>query len=95
MNRLVVTCHPNGSLQTTLKDKVFNTAKFGKREIERVSQIRFNSITQRFVIEWLKGPRKGCTEAGWDKEGFETYDEAVEFEVDQINIMRLIGHSFV
>jgi hypothetical protein len=59
VKELVVTVHANGSLETLLKDGVFDTRQFGDRKIERVSVIEHDESTQHFYIKWLKGPYAG------------------------------------
>lgn len=63
MPNLVVTCHPDGSVETLLKDKVLDTRMFGEtRRIERVSEILPTDDGQMFYVRWLKGPLIGSRE---------------------------------
>lgn len=56
MPRLVITFHHDGSVETLLKDKVFDTRVFGGRKIERVSEILPTDDGQLFFVKWLRGP---------------------------------------
>lgn len=90
---LVVTCHPDGGVETLLKDQVFDTRDvFGvsQRKIERISEIVPTDDGMRFQVRWLKGPDAGLVE----DDTFETYEEAVAFEVEAVNHLRLCGNSF-
>lgn len=97
MNRLVITCHADGSVETLLKGSVFDTRQLGERKIERITIIEWSTTYQLFYIKWLKGPKAGEVE-GWTPNSvakfFETYEEAVSYEVEQVNKMRLEGVSF-
>ncbi len=91
---IVITCHPDGSLETVLKDSVFDTrAVFGieARKIDRISEILPTSDGMRFFIRWLRGPEAGTDSA----ETFPSYEGAVTAEVAQINAARLAGASYV
>lgn len=59
MPQLVVKVYPDGGLQTLLKDKVFDTSKFGARDIKRITLIEFDKGSQKFYIVWLRGPHRG------------------------------------
>lgn len=90
---IVVSCFGDGSVETLLKDGVFDTrAVFGatSRKVERVSEILPTGDGMRFFIRWLRGPLAGTDGA----ETFPTYEAAVEAEVAAINAARLAGISF-
>lgn len=57
MSEFVISCLPDGSIQHTLKDGILKIE--GEREIERVSDIRFNPQNQKFHVHWLLGPYRG------------------------------------
>ncbi|MET4190655.1 MULTISPECIES: hypothetical protein [unclassified Bradyrhizobium] len=56
MGKIVVTIHPNGSLETILKDQVFDTRVFGDRQIERLSEVLPTDDGRSFYVRWLQGP---------------------------------------
>jgi hypothetical protein len=58
-NKLVITVHPNGAVETLLKDKVFDTRVLGDRKIERLSEVLPTDDGQRFYVRWLRGPLVG------------------------------------
>lgn len=63
MPQLVITCHPDGSIETLLKDRVFDTRKFGdQRRIERLSEIFPSADGSFFMVRWFKGPLIGVKE---------------------------------
>lgn len=119
MPNLVVTCHPDGRVETLLKDKVLDTRILGdSRRIERVSEILPTDDGQKFFIRWLRGPL--CDDLGQVQLAFnamnqayalfsnrsimcehdgetcyyDSYEEAVEWEVRYVNVMRVAGYSF-
>jgi hypothetical protein len=89
MGKLVVAIHPDGSVETLLKDKVFDTRVFGDRKIERVSEVLPTEDGQQFFIRWLLGPH-----AGFCVGHFDTYEDAVDQEVTTVNDLRRQGYSF-
>lgn len=116
MPQLVITCHPDGSVETLLKDKVFDSRKLAdSRKVERLSEVLPTEDGQHFFIRWLKGPLVGnsCITLNnkpvsslnsisvsegsgfWEKQLFDSYEQAVEYEVYTVNALRLKGHTFV
>jgi hypothetical protein len=92
MTAIVVTCHADGSVETVLKDQVFDVRQvFGvtSRKIDRISEILPTDDGMHFYVRWLRGPRVGHYSAR-----FPTYEAAVTAEVEAINADRLHGHSF-
>lgn len=90
---IVVSCHPDGTVETVLKDQLFDTREvFGvtSRKINRISEILPTEDGMRFYIRWLRGPLAGTT----SQDTFASYETAVEAEVKAINAMRLSGTSF-
>ena len=90
---IVISCHQDGSVETVLKDGVFDTrAVFAvsSRKVNRISEIIPTDDGMRFFIRWLRGPFSGTDSA----ETFETYESAVTAEVEAINTARLAGFSF-
>lgn len=90
---IVVSCRPDGSVETVLKDQFFDTREvFGvtSRKIDRISEILPTEDGMRFFIKWLRGPRAGTISA----ETYPSYEAAVTAEVNAINAMRLDGASF-
>jgi len=96
MRQLVVTFHPNGTVETLLKDTVLDTRIFGRREIKRVSEVLPTDDGEEFFIRWLRGPKAGEVERHEDGTTafFHTYEAAVDQEIAAVNAMRLAGHSF-
>lgn len=108
MHKLVVTCYPNGSVETLLKDKVLDTRMLSNtRKIERISEILPTDDGQEFYVRWLKGPLLGhknhlgiCSRNSisvWsdgEPKYFHSYESAVNYEIDTVNTLRLDGHSF-
>lgn len=93
MTDIVVSCRPDGSVETVLKDKLFDTREvYGvtSRKINRISEILPTEDGMRFYIRWLRGPLAGTT----GEATFESYEAAVEAEVAAINELRLAGTSF-
>jgi len=93
MTEIVVSCRPDGTVETVLKDQAFDTREvFGvtSRKINRISEILPTDDGMRFFIRWLRGPLAGTTS---DKT-FASYEAAVEAEVASINALRLEGVSF-
>lgn len=92
--QLVVSCRPDGSVETVLKDSLFDTRKvFGvtTRKIDRISEILPTKDGMRFFIRWLRGPWAGTESMPL----YDSYEAAVEAEVEAINHLRLNGASFV
>jgi hypothetical protein len=56
MPKLVIAFHADGTVETLLKDKVFDTRVLGDRQIERLSEVLPTDDGQKFFIRWLKGP---------------------------------------
>jgi hypothetical protein len=56
MPKLVVAFHADGTVESLLKDKVFDTRVLGNRQIERLSEVLPTDDGQKFFIRWLKGP---------------------------------------
>jgi len=102
MPQLVITCHANGSVETLLKDKVIDTRIFGRRHIERLTEIRHFEMAdlpdadQKFYVKWLKGPNAPDTlnDDSGNTRMFDTYEQAVAAEIAAVNAMRLKGVSF-
>lgn len=90
MDKLVVTIHPDGSVETLLKDKLFDTRVFGaERKIERLSEVVPNEDGHLFFVKWLKGPMAGTCVGP-----FESYEDGVDYEVATVNMQRQQGYSF-
>lgn len=93
MTEIVVSCRPDGTVETVLKDQLFDTREvFGvtSRQIDRISEILPSEDGMRFYIRWLRGPLAGTH----SDETFASYEAAVTAEVEAINAMRLTGVSF-
>lgn len=93
MTTIVVSCRPDGSVETVLKDQLFDTREvFGvtSRKIDRISEILPTDDGMRFYIKWLRGPHAGTDST----ETYASYEGAVSAEVDAINAARLAGASF-
>ena len=88
-SQLVIVIRPDGSIESLLKDKIFDTRIFGDRKIERLSEVLPTEDGQKFFIRWLQGP-----DAGSCIGHFDTYEEAVDYEVNTVNAKRLQGHSY-
>ena len=86
-----------------------NTSLGGHRSVSRLSEVLFDDISQKFYIHWLKGPKANQSEpeeVWYDNEYgekkflhlklrvFDTYEEAVQYEIDEVNRLRLLGHTF-
>lgn len=56
---MTVSCLPDGTVQHTLKDKFFRPFPESNRNIERMTDIRFDENAQTFYIVFLKGPWVG------------------------------------
>ena len=85
----VIQCAEDGSIQMTLKDKEFRPFK-GHRTIKRMSEIIFNEGIQKFYIKF-KTSDSGETQT---PPMFDTYEDAVAYEVDFINKLRKEGFTF-
>lgn len=96
MKEMVISITPEGKIEHILKDSFFDTRFFGNRKIERMTTIEFNVEKQQFYIQWLKGPLTGhyAEDAAGRVLYFDTYDEAVQVEIERVNAMRLQGISF-
>lgn len=93
MTEIVVSCRPDGGIETVLKDQLFDTREvFGvtSRKIDRISEILPTDDGMRFYVRWLRGPLAGTR----SDETFASYEAAVTAEVNAINAMRLNGVSF-
>lgn len=93
MTTIVVSCHQDGSVETVLKDQLFDTREVfsaTSRQIERISEILPTDDGMRFYIKWLRGPMTGQRSI----DDFADYETAVMAEVERINNCRLTGHSF-
>ena len=77
---------PNGSVEMTLKDKELKPFD-GYRRIIRMSEIVFNELAQKFFVHFR---HSGFT----TKPIFDTYEDAVAYEIDYINKERMKGISF-
>ena len=89
MSKMVIAFKTDGSIEHLLKDRVFDTRFLGDRKIERVSEVTPNEDGHLFFVRWLQGPMSG-TRVG----PFETYDDAVDYEVASVNLQRREGESF-
>lgn len=85
----VVQCKPDGSVEMTLKDKDFRPFK-GYRTIKRMSEILFNEGIQKFYIKFRTSD-SGETQT---PPMFDTYEEAVDYEIRFINSLRKKGFTF-
>lgn len=82
----VIQCLPDGTIEMTLKDKELKPFN-GHRTIKRMSEILFNEDTQKFYIIFKQdGTRTPAI--------FDTYEEAIDYEVSTINNKRLSGVVF-
>ena len=79
----VIQCMPDGTVEMTLKDKELKPF-IGHRSIKRMSEILFNEDTQKFYVKFRYNGQ--TTPAVFD-----TYEDAVTYEVDIINKKRLEG----
>ena len=78
--KTVIQCLPDGTIEMTLKDKEFKPFN-GHRTIKRMSEILFNEDTQRFYVKFRYD---GHTTPAI----FDTYEDAIKYEVDIINKVR-------
>lgn len=86
----VINVMPDGNIEMTLKDSFFDSRIFaGHRKIERMTIIKFDEKHQDFYIEWIEGSLRGQPVGS-----FSTYEDAVTYEIDEINKMRLQGVIF-
>lgn len=99
MKQMVINFEQDGSVQHTLKDSFFDTRFLGgRRAVERMSEILFCDESQKFYIQFDKeGPFHGYIPRNNDgsKMLFDTYEAAVEYEVETINNLRLQGCAVV
>ena len=105
---IVVACNPDGSIETLLRDKEFDTSQLGHREIGRVSEVLFDDLQQKFYIRWLRWPFSGKIEGRHSTQAvppedacsvrgvlfFDTYEDAVTHEINRVNGMLKEGISF-
>lgn len=89
MSKIVIAIKPDGSVEHLLKDRLFDSRFLGARQIERLSEVLPNEDGQLFFVKWLRGPM-----AGMRTGPFETYDDAVDYEVATVNMQRRNGYSF-
>lgn len=108
MKEMVISITPEGRVEHTLKDSFFDTRFLGHRKIERMTEIVFCEESQRFYIRWLKGPYTGYHHSYqvealmWGETDpklgkvylFDTYEAAVQREIELVNQLRLQGISF-
>jgi hypothetical protein len=99
MKQNVIKFLPDGSVQHTLKDSFFDTRFLGKREVYRMSEIVFNEEKQKFFIYFDEKIKK--FNGGWRQYQemgmvvyFDTYEAAVEKEIELINEYRKKGLVF-
>lgn len=80
MKKMVISCFPNGHVEHILKDTFFNP-KLGRRSIKRITDIVFDEEAQKFRIKFLELPIT-------INQLFDSYEEAVEYEINFINDLR-------
>lgn len=83
----VIQCMPDGSIQMTLKDKELKPFN-GHRQIDRMTEILFDETLQKFYVLW-RFSRRGITDQPMQL--FDTYEDAIDYEVQMINKARLTG----
>lgn len=84
-----------GEINGIFKEDALDLSKLGKRQIHRISLIEFSELHQGFYIKWLTGPNAGAEQrSGNWLQIFATYKEAVDFETQEVNRLRLLGFSF-
>lgn len=81
--KTVIQCMPDGTVEMTLKDKELKPF-VGHRTIKRMSEVLFNEDTQRFYVKFKYN---GITTPAI----FETYEDAVAYEIAKINEQRKTG----
>lgn len=82
---------PDGSFECVYSD-VVDVSELGRVEIERASHVEFDNGLQCWVVEWTE--RMDILR----KEGkayFEKRDEALAWEVEQINAVMAEGYGLV
>ena len=90
MSQMVFSVNTNGDIEHTLMDHVLDSRELGRRTIARLTEIKHDEAQQKFFIEWLRGPREGQVEPIL----FDTYHDAVAYEVLIVNQSRLTGQTF-
>jgi hypothetical protein len=104
MKQNVLTFASDGSIHHTLKDSFFDTRVFGKRSIKRMTHIDFCSKRQKFYITWkpggwsMKAPtidKYAIATKVWDDKLFDTYEDAVSYEIETVNNLRKAGFLIV
>ena len=106
MNKQVITISPDGNMSSLHHKKHgLDLGYFGNIEVERVSEIKWNSSFQQWYVEIINGPAKGTilSKREWrnptgngiqfDDEiiTFGKYEDAVEAEVLYLNKLRKKG----
>ncbi len=96
--KMVLLVTPAGEVQHTLKDSFFNTGFLGNRSVERMTEIRFDETRQKFYIVYINqdilsalGKHGYFEDCDGDYALFDTYEQAVEVEIDLVNQLRSQG----
>ena len=83
----VVTIAPDGSMSSLQRKDGLDLRQFGKVEIQRVSDIQWDSEVQKWYIKIIAGPKKGFIFPLFFKE----YEEAVEIQIVFLDTLRKQG----
>ena len=87
MNRQVVTIAPDGAISSLRRKDGLDLRQFGKVEIQRVSDIKWDSDHQKWYVKIIEGPRKGFV----SMQLFKEYEDAVEAEITWLDDLRKQG----
>lgn len=106
----VITFKPNGSIEFTRSSEplITDLEQHGRKSVKRMTEILFSEEDQKYYIVWTAGPfsyRNILSVVGYtlDPEGnlepeniklFETYEQAVEYEIAMVDYLRLHGLVF-
>lgn len=100
MKSMVLTFDNDGACQHTLKDSFFDTRFLGKRNVQRMSEILFDDLRQKFYVTFLdislidyNNGSSFLLNEHYELCMYDTYELAVEAEIDFINKFRLQGQK--
>ncbi len=83
----VVSIAPDGAISSLRRKDGLDLRQFGNVEIQRVSDIKWNSYNQKWYVEIIAGPKKGFIFPLYFKE----YEDAVVAEINFLDTLRKQG----
>ena len=83
----VVSVAPDGAISSLRRKDGLDLRQFGKVEIQRVSDIKWDSIHQKWYVKFISGPLEG----EFIKRYFDEYEDAIKAEIHFLDAKRRQG----